>query len=252
MTDKMTDKAEEFFKDYSGLMESVQIMTKTESNPFFGSKYVMLKDVLEEAKKVCRAHNFIFIQMPKMWANGTAVLETRLIHKSEKEMVCEMPLVRKDDNDPQKLGAALTYMRRYSLTSILGIQEADDDGNSASKPNGNPPLKSASFLVSVPRAVPLPQELTKAEVAEHEPRGKTSASDNVTEILRMAIAMKGTDKDAMNYVLNLASFESKKEPGKIIFPKWDSFEKNEKWVHIVLKKIEVEFEKWMKNEDVPF
>ena len=36
--------------------------------------------------------------------------------------------------DPQKLGSAITYFRRYTLKSLLAIAEEDDDGNRAAKP----------------------------------------------------------------------------------------------------------------------
>ena len=35
--------------------------------------------------------------------------------------------------DPQKLGSAVTYYRRYTLQSLLGLQAEDDDANSASQ-----------------------------------------------------------------------------------------------------------------------
>ena len=35
-------------------------------------------------------------------------------------------------NDPQKLGSAITYYRRYTLASLLGLQAVDDDANIAS------------------------------------------------------------------------------------------------------------------------
>jgi hypothetical protein len=36
--------------------------------------------------------------------------------------------------DPQKIGSAITYYRRYTLASLLGLQAEDDDGNMASQP----------------------------------------------------------------------------------------------------------------------
>jgi hypothetical protein len=38
-----------------------------------------------------------------------------------------------DLNDPQKLGSAVTYYRRYTLQSLLSLQAEDDDANTASK-----------------------------------------------------------------------------------------------------------------------
>ena len=37
-----------------------------------------------------------------------------------------------DIQDPQKLGSCITYYRRYTLASLLGLQAEDDDGNAAS------------------------------------------------------------------------------------------------------------------------
>lgn len=37
-----------------------------------------------------------------------------------------------DLNDPQKLGSAITYYRRYTLASLLGLQAVDDDANLSS------------------------------------------------------------------------------------------------------------------------
>ena len=125
------EKNADFFEDYSALMLDVATLSKNEDNPFFKSSYVPLKDVLAESKRVCLSNNFIFIQVPDV-INDKPVLKTLLEHISGEARISTMPLVAKDPNDPQKVGGALTYMRRYSLTSILGIMEEDDDGNKAS------------------------------------------------------------------------------------------------------------------------
>jgi hypothetical protein len=36
-------------------------------------------------------------------------------------------------SDPQKLGSAITYFRRYTLQSLLSLMAEDDDGNKASR-----------------------------------------------------------------------------------------------------------------------
>lgn len=136
ITNKISNMPEEkkldFFKDYSALMLDVATLNKNaQANPVYKSGYVPLKDVLAEAKRVCLSNNFIFIQVPEI-DNDKPVLATYLRHISGMEVIGVMPLVAKDLNDPQKIGGALTYMRRYSLTCILGIQEVDDDGNEAS------------------------------------------------------------------------------------------------------------------------
>ena len=135
-----------FYQDYANLMQEVARLSKNEANPFFNSAYTPLKDILAEAKRVCLSNNFIFYQLPE--TNYEIVtLRTVLRHESEEKIESVLPLVRKDNTDPQKLGASLTYMRRYELTSMLGIEEDDDDGNKASTPMPKPQSKEEAEFI---------------------------------------------------------------------------------------------------------
>lgn len=61
-------------------------------------------------------------------------LRTNLVHaESGQSITSEVPLLSKDKNDPQKLGSAITYARRYGITALLSIvADDDDDGNTGS------------------------------------------------------------------------------------------------------------------------
>ena len=37
--------------------------------------------------------------------------------------------------NPQKIGSAITYAKRYTLQAVYGLPSEDDDGNEASKPS---------------------------------------------------------------------------------------------------------------------
>jgi hypothetical protein len=51
-----------------------------------------------------------------------------------------MPVVK--TNDPQAMGSAITYARRYALGSILGLNiDEDDDGNLATHGRSTPDEK---------------------------------------------------------------------------------------------------------------
>lgn len=131
-----------FFKDWTALTADLEKLVKTEDNPFFKSKFVPLKQILPMLKEKCQKHNFIFIQSPR-FRDGKNILYTGIIHKDGDIMYGEVELVSKDSNDPQKLGGAITYMRRYSLTCMFGLEEEDDDGNFSSQ--GNLPKNSQSL-----------------------------------------------------------------------------------------------------------
>ena len=61
---------------------------------------------------------------------GDGFVWTMLLHKSGQWIVGECPLIL-GKRDPQGVGAAVTYYRRYGLAAILGITQEDDDAQSA-------------------------------------------------------------------------------------------------------------------------
>jgi ERF superfamily len=64
-----------------------------------------------------------------------AVLVTTLSHLSGEYIKSVLPL-NPVKNDPQSMGAAITYARRYALAAIAGVCPSDDDAESAMNRNG--------------------------------------------------------------------------------------------------------------------
>lgn len=116
---------------------------KTSSNPFFKSKYADLAEVLDTIKPVLNRHGLSVTQFP-CFEGGICQVETILIHTSGQWIsgIAGTPLVKQD---PQAVGAAISYLRRYSLAAVCGIAQEDDDGNSASgKTEKEAPIKVVS------------------------------------------------------------------------------------------------------------
>ena len=126
-----------FFEDWTNLTEDFDKLVKDADNPFFKSKYVPLKQILPMVKDKCKKHNFIFLQYP-VSKDDKKLLRTEIRHLSGEIIRGEIELVAKDPSDPQKLGGSITYMRRYSLTCMFGLEEEDDDGNNSSAPASMP------------------------------------------------------------------------------------------------------------------
>jgi hypothetical protein len=103
---------------------------KDSKNPFFNSKYADLAEIINTVKASFGNHGLSYSQHPS-YNNGDVLLTTIIMHKSGQWMssCMSMPVVKKD---PQGVGSAVTYCRRYSLASICGITQEDDDGNDAS------------------------------------------------------------------------------------------------------------------------
>lgn len=106
---------------------------KTASNPFFKSKYVPLEEVVKAIDITCDKLGISYIQAPIYDSEQGYGLETTIIHKNGETKTFSPFYVDMKMADPQKVGSLITYLRRYTLSSIFGIcSETDDDGNAAS------------------------------------------------------------------------------------------------------------------------
>lgn len=105
-------------------------LAKDGTNPHFRSQYVTLNEVLKKVKKPLNDAGIVIVQRPG-WIADSFGLFTFLIDTADDSSVeCFMPYVGATDS--QKLGGANTYLRRYSLITLLGLDDEDDDGNVAS------------------------------------------------------------------------------------------------------------------------
>jgi len=116
---------------------------KTMKNSFFKSNYANLEEVIQCIKEPFANNGLSFSQFP-ITEDGFAGVETVLMHKSGEWMSGEF-LLKCSKNDPQGMGSAITYARRYGLQSIAGVPSEDDDGNAATQPQvAKQPAKKAT------------------------------------------------------------------------------------------------------------
>jgi len=102
---------------------SVSKVAKESNNPFFKSKYASLANILDTIQKPLSECGLAISQFP----DGNA-LTTILLHADSGEWMESsyvMPVAKQ--NDPQAMGSAMTYARRYALGSILNLNIDDDD-----------------------------------------------------------------------------------------------------------------------------
>jgi hypothetical protein len=102
-------------------------IAKDAKNPFFKSNYASLSHILQEVSEPLQSAGLVIAQFP----DGTGLV-TMLIHSESGEYISSnytMPVAKQ--NDPQAVGSAITYARRYAVSSILSLNVSDDDGNAA-------------------------------------------------------------------------------------------------------------------------
>ncbi len=102
---------------------------KDSSNPFFKSSYADLHSVMACAREPLAANGLSVVQ-PTAVIDGQLCLITMIMHKSGQWLKSVVPLILVKQ-DPQSVGSAITYYRRYSYSALVGIAQMDDDGESA-------------------------------------------------------------------------------------------------------------------------
>lgn len=105
---------------------------KDSYNPAFKSNFTSLEELTNKALPALNAHGLAYTVTSEITERGMAVVGT-LLHTSGESLSASFPVA---DTNPQKIGSAFTYARRYLLAALTGIVvDADDDGNAASQPS---------------------------------------------------------------------------------------------------------------------
>ena len=114
---------------------------KSAKNPFFKSNYANLEEVINCVKEPFANNGLSFVQFP-ISGDGLAGVETIIMHESG-EFIANEFMLKCAKNDPQGMGSAITYARRYGLQSAVGIPSEDDDGEGAMQRKPKAPLMTA-------------------------------------------------------------------------------------------------------------
>lgn len=99
---------------------------KGSTNPHFKNTYANLNEVLDKVTKPLNELGVVIIQTPENEGLKTVLYDT------ETDTSIEGFLKFVELTNAQKIGSNLTYYRRYSLVTMLGLEDEDDDGNKAS------------------------------------------------------------------------------------------------------------------------
>lgn len=137
--------------------QAIRFAAKDAQNPHLKNKYADLESVIDAIKAPLNDNGIVFMQSPSPSDDGKLHLTTRLMHESGQWMedTAVAPLQKQD---PQGFGSTLTYLRRYSLSAVTGLYQADDDGNSGSGIGEKSTAK--------PTAKPAPKQLDRSELDE--------------------------------------------------------------------------------------
>ena len=112
----------------SKVKAEIGVLSKNAKNPFFKSDYLDLNGILSAVEPLFEKYGLLLLQPIEFNKVITRIVDVDVADSDVVSMI-ELPTI----TDPQKLGSAITYFRRYTLQSLLALQAVDDDGNVASK-----------------------------------------------------------------------------------------------------------------------
>ncbi len=133
------------------VQKTLQPATKDAVNPFAKNKYASLNSVMEVCREPLLSNGIWLCQYPVPVENAVQSefgqgyslgLVTKLTHAESGQWQSSLTVIPLSKADPQAMGSAITYARRYSLSAMLGIvTEEDTDGIS---PKQNQQAKRSS------------------------------------------------------------------------------------------------------------
>lgn len=133
--------------------------------------YADLADILTAIRPVLAKHGLALTQPIELLESGGLALRTSVVHADGSAIHSMLPLPMPSAK-PQAFGSALTFMKRYALSSLLGIaSEEDDDGSAAEQPG---------HVEHAPRQTRQPQ---KPAAAPQPPARPVSPQDEVERAL---------------------------------------------------------------------
>lgn len=135
---EVTGNAVELFKALAKFRAQVTQPDLNASNPFFKSNYLTLSGLIKAIDEGIKGTGLAYDQIIADYANGTSV-QTVIVHEGGGMLLTKPLTLRPQKSDPQGIGSATTYARRYQLQALFGIAgEADDDGNKTTYGNQQP------------------------------------------------------------------------------------------------------------------
>ena len=132
-TNLLPEMSEKFDVVLSKLMKAKQkigSVKKDSKNPFHKSNYASLNAYIDASEEHLLENGLILIQAGNGSFSNPMIVAT-LTHPESGQWIKSYLPILNPKQDSQGLGAAVTYMRRYSIATLLGLVAEDDDGETA-------------------------------------------------------------------------------------------------------------------------
>ena len=125
------------------VQKEMEPIIKSARNPFFKSKYADVNSIIHQVVPLLTKHGVLLTQpLAKAGYSDSICVKTVLTHVESGDSVESESEVRLNKVDPQQAGSTITYLRRYTLQSLLSLEAIDDDAEKAMNRKPKEPEKN--------------------------------------------------------------------------------------------------------------
>lgn len=151
-------------------------------------KYANLVDTWDTIKSLMHSNGLTVVQSPTMGEHNVGMQFVTTIYHSSGEWISETMQMTLQREDPQGIGAAITYYRRYMLTSMLGL--IPDDDNDAKEHRLATAQQKAQWIGAIKQIYPdieKPQDIIQTIeniVGKHPSRIREDEAENTLNLIK--------------------------------------------------------------------
>jgi len=156
-----------FLQKLHNAKQSIKKIAKNAKNPHFKNNYADINALIEEVEPILLENRLLLLQPIE-----DGYVYSRIVDIDSGE-ICESCMKLPEITDPQKIGSAVTYYRRYTLQSLLSLQAVDDDANLSSEAvksqkQGLSPERFLKALEGIKNGTVSKQDLSKFELTKEQ------------------------------------------------------------------------------------
>jgi len=200
----------ELAKSLINVQRKLQPIAKDAENPFTKSWYASLNNVMEACRDALIENGIWLCQYPVPVDQANSLgLVTKLTHAESGQWQSSLAVVPLPKADPQGMGSAITYARRYSLTAMLGMVTEDDDGEGAK--NGKKSPARPKLPVIPPESQKGQQRNPSTANNIPSPSNRQSASLENLPPLEGVTYQQVTAQDGRPCIIAIGNTQAKKE-----------------------------------------
>jgi hypothetical protein len=155
---------------FSEIVRSKTVTVRPREKAPYTFSYAPLEEVLAATVPALAANGLALIQPIGRLQGKAWQLLTLLVHSSGARIEAEVTIPADPSIAPQALGSLLTYLRRYSLQGLLGVNAEDDDDGNAAEGNEVTSMQDRRKPPQVPQQKPQPRQEPARQAPAQKPQ----------------------------------------------------------------------------------